>query len=154
MQNLQIFLNTDVFWVAYGIQLLHISSSFSKADIDKAVAAAKKAFSRYSEWRTMDASQRGLLLLKLADLIESQARYLAELETLDCGKPVRKAEEEVYYSASVLRYYAGKADKIMGNTIPAGKFTITHIPDHYLRKSRTSLKTFSIIFCFFHIFCR
>ncbi|KAL0881047.1 hypothetical protein ABMA27_002182 [Loxostege sticticalis] len=90
-----------------------------KADIDKAVAAAKKAFSRYSEWRTMDASQRGLLLLKLADLIESQARYLAELETLDCGKPVRKAEEEVYYSASVLRYYAGKADKIMGNTIPA-----------------------------------
>ncbi|KAL0881048.1 hypothetical protein ABMA27_002182 [Loxostege sticticalis] len=67
----------------------------------------------------MDASQRGLLLLKLADLIESQARYLAELETLDCGKPVRKAEEEVYYSASVLRYYAGKADKIMGNTIPA-----------------------------------
>ncbi|XP_063822731.1 aldehyde dehydrogenase X, mitochondrial-like [Ostrinia nubilalis] len=90
-----------------------------KADIDKAVAAAKKAFSRYSEWRTMDASQRGLLLLKLADLIESQARYLAELETLDCGKPVKIAEEEVYYSASVLRYYAGKADKITGNTIPA-----------------------------------
>ncbi|XP_028167626.1 aldehyde dehydrogenase X, mitochondrial-like [Ostrinia furnacalis] len=90
-----------------------------KADIDKAVAAAKKAFNRYSEWRTMDASQRGLLLLKLADLIESQARYLAELETLDCGKPVKIAEEEVYYSASVLRYYAGKADKIMGNTIPA-----------------------------------
>ncbi|CAH0406875.1 unnamed protein product [Chilo suppressalis] len=90
-----------------------------KADIDKAVEAAKKAFSRYSKWRTMDASQRGLLLLKLADLIESQARYLAELETLDCGKPVKTAEEEVYYSASVLRYYAGKADKILGNTIPA-----------------------------------
>ncbi|XP_047019085.1 aldehyde dehydrogenase X, mitochondrial [Helicoverpa armigera] len=90
-----------------------------KADIDLAVAAAKKAFDRYSKWRTMDASQRGLLMLKLADLIESQARYLAELETLDCGKPVKDAEEEVYYSASVLRYYAGKADKILGNTIPA-----------------------------------
>ncbi|KAJ8721377.1 hypothetical protein PYW07_002152 [Mythimna separata] len=90
-----------------------------KADIDLAVAAAKKAFARYSAWRTMDASQRGLLLLKLADLIESQARYLAELETLDCGKPVRDAEEEVYYSVTVLRYYAGKADKILGNTIPA-----------------------------------
>ncbi|XP_068632874.1 aldehyde dehydrogenase X, mitochondrial-like [Battus philenor] len=90
-----------------------------KADIDLAVAAAKKAFHRYSEWRTMDASQRGMLMLKLADLMESQARYLAELETLDCGKPVKVAEEEVYYSASVLRFYAGKADKILGNTIPA-----------------------------------
>lgn len=69
----------------------------------------------------MDASQRGLLMLKLAELIESQARYLAELETLDCGKPVKDAEEEVYYSATILRYYAGKADKILGNTIPAGK---------------------------------
>ncbi|XP_045529141.1 aldehyde dehydrogenase X, mitochondrial-like isoform X1 [Pieris brassicae] len=90
-----------------------------KADIDLAVAAARKAFHRYSPWRTMDASQRGFLLLKLADLMEAQARYLAELETLDCGKPVKTAEEEVYYSASVFRYYAGKADKIHGNTIPA-----------------------------------
>ncbi|XP_050347067.1 aldehyde dehydrogenase X, mitochondrial-like [Nymphalis io] len=90
-----------------------------KADIDIAVAAAKKAFHRYSDWRTMDASRRGMLLLKLAELIESQARYLAELETLDCGKPVKIAEEEVYYSTSVIRYYAGKADKILGSTIPA-----------------------------------
>ncbi|XP_050665136.1 aldehyde dehydrogenase X, mitochondrial-like [Leptidea sinapis] len=90
-----------------------------KADVDLAVSAARKAFHRYSPWRTMDASRRGLLLLKLADLLEAQARYLAELETLDCGKPVKNAEEEVYFSASVLRYYAGKADKILGNTIPA-----------------------------------
>lgn len=69
----------------------------------------------------MDASARGRLMLKLAELMESQARYLAELETLDCGKPVKEAEDEVYYSASVLRYYAGKADKIVGSTIPAGK---------------------------------
>ncbi|XP_052739396.1 aldehyde dehydrogenase X, mitochondrial [Bicyclus anynana] len=90
-----------------------------KADVDIAVAAAKKAFHRYSPWRILDASGRGLLMLKLADLIESQAKYLAELETLDCGKPVKTAEEEFYYSATVLRYYAGKADKILGNTIPA-----------------------------------
>ncbi|KOB77219.1 Mitochondrial aldehyde dehydrogenase, partial [Operophtera brumata] len=90
-----------------------------KVDIDLAVAAAKKAFQRYSPWRTMDASARGRLMLKLAELIESQARYLAEIETLDCGKPVKEAEDEVYYSATVLRYYAGKADKIVGNTIPA-----------------------------------
>lgn len=96
-----------------------------KADVDKAVAAAKKAFHRYSEWRTMDASRRGLLLLKLAELIESQARYLAELETLDTGKPVKNAEYDVYFSASVLRYYAGKADKILGNTIPADGEVLT-----------------------------
>ncbi|XP_072939205.1 aldehyde dehydrogenase X, mitochondrial-like isoform X2 [Epargyreus clarus] len=90
-----------------------------KADVDLAVEAAKKAFHRYSEWRTMDASQRGVLMLKLADLMESQAKYLAELETLDCGKPVKVSEEEVFYSTGVLRFYAGKADKILGSTIPA-----------------------------------
>lgn len=70
----------------------------------------------------MDASKRGRLLLKLADLIDSQVKYLADLETLDCGKPVKIAEEEIIYSADVFRYYAGKADKILGNTIPAGNF--------------------------------
>ncbi|GBP79055.1 Aldehyde dehydrogenase X, mitochondrial [Eumeta japonica] len=90
-----------------------------KADIDLAVAAAKKAFHRYSEWRKTDASQRGRLLLKLADLIERDVKYLAALETLDCGKPVKNAEGEIYFATSVIRYYAGKADKILGNTIPA-----------------------------------
>lgn len=91
-----------------------------QADVDLAVEAAKKAFHRYSEWRTLDASQRGRLLYKLADLIERDAKYLADLETLDCGKPVKQAEGEAIWSASVIRYYAGKADKILGNTIPAG----------------------------------
>lgn len=69
-------------------------------------------------------------MFKLADLMESQARYLAELETLDCGKPVKIAEEEVYYSATVLRYYAGKADKICGNTIPAGMMFVLLVTHH------------------------
>ncbi|KAI5636172.1 aldehyde dehydrogenase family domain-containing protein [Phthorimaea operculella] len=98
--------------------ITHVAEG-DKADIDLAVAAAKKAFHRYSEWRKMDASERGRLILKLADLIESQARYLAELETLDCGKPVKVSEEEVYHAASVFRFYAGKSDKITGSTIPA-----------------------------------
>lgn len=106
---------------------------FYQADVDLAVAAAKKAFHRYSPWRTMDASQRGLLMLKLAELMDSQARYLAELETLDCGKPVKNAEEEVYFSTSVLRYFAGKADKICGSTIPAG-MSIFVCPQKHLLK--------------------
>lgn len=85
-----------------------------------AVAAAKKAFHRYSEWRALDASQRGRLLLKLADLLERDVKYLSELETLDNGKPVKQAYGEIIWSAGILRYYAGKADKILGNTIPAG----------------------------------
>ncbi|XP_047987334.1 aldehyde dehydrogenase X, mitochondrial-like [Leguminivora glycinivorella] len=90
-----------------------------KADIDIAVEAAKKAFHRYSEWRTLDASQRGRLLLKLADLMDRDVTYLSELETLDCGKPVKQAYGEIIWAAGIVRYYAGKADKILGNTIPA-----------------------------------
>ncbi|CAH2232928.1 jg12431 [Pararge aegeria aegeria] len=93
-----------------------------KADINKAVEAAVKAFHRYSEWRSLDASQRGRLLLKLADLMERDAKYLGELETLDNGKPVAQATGEATWSAQIIRYYAGKADKILGNTIPAAKY--------------------------------
>lgn len=71
----------------------------------------------------MDASARGLLLLKLADLIDRDYKTLAQLETLDCGKPVKQAEGEIQWSATIIRYYAGKADKITGSTIPAGKQT-------------------------------
>ena len=90
-----------------------------KADVDKAVAAACEAFKLGSTWRTMDASQRGVLLNKLADLIERDQEYLARLETLDNGKPYKDS----YYgtlpgSIKCYRYYAGWADKIQGKTIP------------------------------------
>ncbi|KAG7481014.1 hypothetical protein MATL_G00062270 [Megalops atlanticus] len=90
-----------------------------KADVDKAVKAARDAFRLGSPWRRMDASDRGLLLNRLADRIERDAVYLAELETLDNGKPYA-----VSYSVDVpmvvkcLRYYAGWADKWEGKTIP------------------------------------
>ena len=90
-----------------------------KADVDKAVAAACEAFKLGNTWRTMDASQRGVLLNKLADLIERDQEYLARLETLDNGKPYKDS----YYgtlpgSIKCYRYYAGWADKIQGKTIP------------------------------------
>ncbi|KAL1476983.1 hypothetical protein MTO96_017852 [Rhipicephalus appendiculatus] len=66
-----------------------------KADIDKAVAAAKAAFDLKSEWRTIDASQRGLYLLKLADLLERDRDYIASLETLNNGKPYKYAQEDI-----------------------------------------------------------
>ena len=90
-----------------------------KADVDKAVAAAREAFKLGSPWRTMDASQRGLLLNKLADLIERDMEYLARLETLDNGKPYNDAlGADLALTIKCYRYYAGWADKIHGKTIP------------------------------------
>nr|UQZ95910.1 retinal dehydrogenase1 [Callistoctopus minor] len=89
-----------------------------KADVDKAVAAAKAAFKWGSEWRCMDASKRGLLLHKLADLVERDLVYIASLETLDCGKPYKASFGDISFSINCLRYYAGWADKVEGKTIP------------------------------------
>jgi len=91
-----------------------------KADIDNAVAAARAAFKRGSPWRTMNASERGLLLLKLADVIERDRVKLATLETLDNGKPYAVAYvSDLSLSMRMVRYFAGLADKIVGQTIPA-----------------------------------
>ncbi|KAA0184695.1 Retinal dehydrogenase 1 [Fasciolopsis buskii] len=97
----------------------------SDADINKAVAAAKTAFKRGSPWRTMDASARGHLLYKLADLIEKNADYIARLEALDNGKTVNSAMGDVGFAAQMTRYYAGLADKIDGKVIPADGPVVT-----------------------------
>ncbi|KAF5293197.1 hypothetical protein FQA39_LY13665 [Lamprigera yunnana] len=90
-------------------------------DIDKAVAAAKAAFELNSEWRLMTPTERGLLMTKLADLMIRDSTYLAALETLDNGKTYENSLDDVVNSAAVLKYYAGYADKIHGNSIPIGE---------------------------------
>src|SRR5271169_6476083 len=88
------------------------------ADVDKAVAAARAAFEK-GAWRKMSASQRGALMYKLADLIEKHADQLAELESLDNGKPYQVARAaDLPLTIACYRYYAGWADKIHGKTIP------------------------------------
>jgi len=87
-------------------------------DIDQAVKAARKAFDQ-GEWSKMDARDRGKLLYKLADLIEAEIDDLAALETLDNGKPIRDSRAaDLPLTIDCLRYYAGYADKIHGQTIP------------------------------------
>ncbi|XP_050293876.1 aldehyde dehydrogenase, mitochondrial [Anthonomus grandis grandis] len=91
----------------------------TKADIDKAVVAANEAFRLGSPWRTLDASERGRLLYKLADLLERDAVYVASLETLDNGKPFTASYSvDVAMAIKTLRYMAGWADKDHGKTIP------------------------------------
>jgi aldehyde dehydrogenase (NAD+) len=88
------------------------------ADVDKAVHAARVAFET-GPWRKATASQRGLLLHRLADLIEKHADELAQLEALDNGKPYSVASAaDLPLVISCYRYYAGWADKIQGKTIP------------------------------------
>ncbi|XP_043284261.1 retinal dehydrogenase 1-like [Venturia canescens] len=99
--------------------VIALVSEGDKDDVDKAVRAAKVAFAKGSPWRTMDASQRGRLMNKLADLVERDMEYIAHLETLDNGKPLTAAMTDVKYSIDEIRYYAGWADKIHGKTIPA-----------------------------------
>jgi aldehyde dehydrogenase (NAD+) len=88
------------------------------ADVDKAVRAARRAF-EHGPWRKTSASERGRLLYRLADLIEQNADELAQLETLDNGKPVAMARAaDLPLTIACYRYYAGWADKIQGKTIP------------------------------------
>uniref|UniRef100_A0A1X7V4C4 aldehyde dehydrogenase (NAD(+)) n=1 Tax=Amphimedon queenslandica TaxID=400682 RepID=A0A1X7V4C4_AMPQE len=88
-------------------------SEGDKADVDKAVDAAREAFKLGSVWRTMDASERGRLIGKLADLIERDREYLAKLETLDNGKPFHIAMAgDLELAIRCYRYYSGWSDKI------------------------------------------
>jgi aldehyde dehydrogenase (NAD+) len=88
------------------------------ADVDKAVGAARAAFDK-GAWRKLTASQRGLLLYRLADLIEKNIEELAQLESLDNGKPYQVAlAADLPLTIACYRYYAGWADKIQGKTIP------------------------------------
>ncbi len=102
---------------ATGETISHVAEG-DKADIDLAVKAARKAFED-GPWPKMNASERGRLLNKLADLIEQNREELAGLETLDNGKPYRDAlAADLPLTIKCYRYYAGWADKNHGKTIP------------------------------------
>ncbi|MGO9212128.1 MAG: aldehyde dehydrogenase family protein [Terriglobales bacterium] len=92
----------------------------SAADVDRAVAAARAAFEKTGKgaWRSISASERGRLLWKVADLVEKNLEELAELETLDNGKPIFESRYvDMPMVIDVLRYYAGWATKIHGETV-------------------------------------
>ncbi|HEX3728148.1 MAG TPA: aldehyde dehydrogenase family protein [Pirellulales bacterium] len=87
------------------------------ADVDRAVKAARRAVEE-GPWSAMDPVDRGRLLLKLADLVESNAKELAALESLNSGKTINDAQGDIAGVAATLRYYGGWADKIEGRTLP------------------------------------
>ncbi|XP_029353383.1 retinal dehydrogenase 2 isoform X2 [Echeneis naucrates] len=103
---------------ATGEQICEVQEA-EKADVDKAVQAARLAFSLGSVWRRMDASDRGRLLSKLADLVERDSIYLATIESLNTGKPfLPTLFVDLQGTIKTLRYFGGYADKIHGSSIP------------------------------------
>jgi aldehyde dehydrogenase (NAD+) len=94
-------------------------------DIDRAVRAARKAFE--GAWGAMRAADRGLILNRLAQLLEDHAEELVTLESLDTGKPLAAVRRQDLPAAiDTLRYYAGWADKINGQVIPARHDALTY----------------------------
>jgi aldehyde dehydrogenase (NAD+) len=90
-------------------------------DVDRAVRAAREAFED-GRWSGIAAAKRTRALLALADAIESNADELAELESLDNGKPVKLAKRvDVALAAEHVRYFAGWPTKIEGETLPVAQ---------------------------------
>ena len=94
--------------------------SCSAADVDAAVGAAKQAF-KTGPWRAMNATQRGRLLVRLADLIEAEADRLAAIEVHDNGKLIAEMSAQLKYIPQWFRYFGGLADKIEGGVLPIDK---------------------------------
>jgi acyl-CoA reductase-like NAD-dependent aldehyde dehydrogenase len=89
----------------------------TEEDVDAAVKAARRALE--GEWQAVTPAERSRMMNRLADLIENEADHLAELESLDTGKPVGYAlAVDVDLTIKHLRYYAGWPSKIEGNVIP------------------------------------
>lgn len=96
----------DVINPANGSVIAKIYES-SLEDTRNAIAAAKKSFYKTREWRDMDSQTRADIILKIAELMERDASIFAELDCLDCGKPLREAEGDVSDAIHCFRYYAG-----------------------------------------------
>jgi acyl-CoA reductase-like NAD-dependent aldehyde dehydrogenase len=101
---------------ATGDTLLEVAEG-DAPEIDLAVKAARQALD--GPWGAMSASQRGRLLWKLGDLINEKTAELAQLETLDTGKPIGESSKiDVPLSADIFYYNAGAATKLEGSTVP------------------------------------
>jgi aldehyde dehydrogenase (NAD+) len=98
---------------------LAIVSKATKADVDRAVQAAHAALESKA-WGGAAPAERGRIMIRIAQAIRDQAEELATLESRDNGKPLRQARADVQIAARYFEFFAGIADKIMGNTIPLG----------------------------------
>jgi betaine-aldehyde dehydrogenase len=90
-----------------------------RADVDAAVAAARRAWER-GDWRRASTAERARVLLRLAEGIRAAAGELAALEARNVGKPVQEARGEIEMGAACFQYYAGLLPAFGGQTVPVG----------------------------------
>ncbi len=99
-----------------GVEFARIPRS-GEADVDLAVAAARRAFET-GPWARMPAVERGRILTRLGLLVERERAALGELESRDTGKPLRQGAADVTATMRYYEFYGGAADKLHGDTIP------------------------------------
>jgi acyl-CoA reductase-like NAD-dependent aldehyde dehydrogenase len=118
----------EVFDPASGQVIAHVPQG-GAADVDRAVKAARAAFADDSPWRKLTAAERGRAILRLAELVEKHADELAQIESLDNGKPLGLARVvDVDASIGHLHEFAGWPTRIVGETLPnvvSNMFTYT-----------------------------
>jgi aldehyde dehydrogenase (NAD+) len=124
----RMFINGERAWARAGATLGAIDPATAevfasvaqgdKADVDAALAAARGAFE--GGWAGLPPVRRVRILNRLAGLLRERNRELAELESLDVGKPLRQAEDDVAAAAGYFEFFAGVADKVFGSSIPLG----------------------------------
>src|SRR2546421_394967 len=122
------FINGERSWARAGATLDAIDPATAKVfaslalggqvDVEAAVAAARAAFE--GGWAGLPPVRRVRILNRIAGLLRERSREFAELESLDVGKPVRQAEDDVAAAAGYFEFFAGVADKVFGSSIPLG----------------------------------
>ncbi|OKO75770.1 aldehyde dehydrogenase family protein [Bradyrhizobium sp. NAS96.2] len=106
-------------------QVIATVAEGNELDVDRAVAAARRAFE--GPWRTMRAAERGRILLKWAELLKQHADEIVALESLDAGKPIAGVLRQDFPAAiDTLTYYAGWADKISGDVVSTRDDALTY----------------------------
>ena len=131
----------DVFDPGSGRQIARVAEG-DAADVDLAVKAARRAF-QDKAWSGMKAHARERLMHRLADLIETNADELAELESLDQGKPVGMARHvDVAGTIDYLRYMAGWPSKLEGSTIPV---SVPYMPNRFF--AYTTREAVGVVAC-------
>lgn len=107
------------------------------SDVDQAVAAARAALA--GKWGQINGEQRAQQLWRIADLLDANVDHLAEIETLDNGKPFRVSRYDVIFAARHFRYYAGWAGKLEGSTVPVS------IPNQFVYTRREPMGVVGLI---------
>jgi aldehyde dehydrogenase (NAD+) len=108
----------DVYDPSSGDALATVAKA-TKTDVDRAVNAAHNALESKA-WGGAPPAERGRVMIRIAQMLRERAEELATLESRDNGKPLKQARTDVQVAARYFEFFAGIADKIMGNTIPLG----------------------------------